>query len=115
DDYTAILRSRELDDVPVGGATDASRDRFWASLMIELRPGEDVAIPSVAPDMRILSYETQPSVRVMFAKDSADNFYVRSDESSAAGQYRLVFLADADAGYFAPRLPDRIYSVGRVR
>ncbi len=115
DDYTAVIRSRSLHDVPVGGATDASRDRFWASIMIELRPGEDIAIPSVAPDMRVLSYETQPNVRVAFSKDSADNFYVRSDESSAAGQYRLVFLADADAGYFAPRLPDRIFSVGRVR
>jgi hypothetical protein len=114
-DYTAVVRSRELTDVLVGGATDASRDRFWASLMIELRPGQDVAIPSVAPEMRILSYETQPPTRVTFSKDSADNFYVRSDESSAAGQYRLVFLADADAGYFAPRLPDRIYSVAKVR
>lgn len=115
DDYTAVIRSRALTDVPVGGATDQSRDRFWASLMIELRPGQDVAIPSVAPDMRILSYETQPAVRVTFSKDSGDNFYVRSDESSSAGQYRLVFLADADAGYFAPQLPNRIYSVGKVR
>ncbi len=115
DDYTAIIRSSALSDVAVGGATDASRDRFWASIMIELRPGQDVAIPSVAPEMRILSYETQPSVRVTFSKDSADNFYVRSDESSAAGQYRLVFLADADAGYFSPELPRRIYSVGKVR
>ncbi len=115
DDYTAIIRSRALVDVPIGGATDASRDRFWASLMIELKPGQDVAIPSVAPDMRILSYETQPRVPVAFSKDSADNFYVRSDESSAAGQYRLVFLADADAGYFAPQLPRRIFSVAKVR
>ena len=115
DDYTAIIRSRALTDVPVGGATDGSRDRFWASLMVELRPGVDVAIPSVAPDMRILSYETQPNVRVTFSKDSADNFYVRSDESSAAGQYRLVFLSDADAGYFAPELPQRRYSVAKVR
>lgn len=115
DDYTAIIRSRALTDVAVGGATDKSRDRFWASVMIELKPGVDVAIPSVAPDMRILSYETQPAVRVTFSKDSADNFYVRSDESSAAGQYRLVFLSDADAGYFAPELPRRTYSVGKVR
>jgi transglutaminase-like putative cysteine protease len=115
DDYTAIIRSRALTDIPVGGATDASRDRFWASLMVELRPGVDVPIPSVAPDMCILSYETQPPVRVTFSKDSADNFYVRSDESSAAGQYRLVWLSDADAGYFAPELPPGRYTVGQVR
>ncbi len=114
-DYTAIIRSDLVTDLPLGGATDQSRDRFWASIMIELTPGKDVAIPSVAPDMRILSYETEPPVTVTFGKDSADNFYVRSDPRSSGGQYRLVFLADADAGYFAPQLPRRPYSVGRVR
>jgi hypothetical protein len=55
--------------------------------------------------MRILSYEIKPSIAVRFAKDGADNFFIRSDEASASGTYRLVFLADADAGYFAPALP----------
>ena len=114
-DYTAVIRNRVVTDVRVGGATDATRDRFWASLMVELVPGKDVPIPSVAPDMRILSYETLPPVVVTFGKDSADNFYVRASERAAAGQYRLVFLADADAGYFAPSLPRRAYTVGRVR
>src|SRR5262245_33904777 len=72
---------------------------------MDLAPGKDVALPSVAPDMRILSYEIKPSIAVRFAKDGADNFFIRSDETSAAGTYRLVFLADADAGYFAPALP----------
>jgi hypothetical protein len=43
---------------------------------------------------------------LVFSKDGADNFYVRSDEPGVTGVHRLVFLADADAGYFAPRLPD---------
>ena len=34
------------------------------ALQIELRPGVDVAIPSVAPDMRILSYETTPATAI---------------------------------------------------
>ena len=55
--------------------------------------------------MRILSYEIKPAIALKFEKDGADNFYVRSDEPSATGTYRLVFLADADAGYFAPALP----------
>jgi hypothetical protein len=55
--------------------------------------------------MRILSYEVKPAIALKFAKDGADNFFVRSDESSASGTYRLVFFADADAGYFAPSLP----------
>lgn len=91
--------------VPISGTTDTdkTRDRFWGSVMLELAPGKDVALPSVAPDMRILSYEVKPSARLEFSKDGADNFYVRS--ASASGAHRLVFLADADAGYFAPSLP----------
>jgi hypothetical protein len=55
--------------------------------------------------MRILSYRVKPKVRLEFSKDGADNFFVRSTEPSASGPHRLVFLVDADAGYFAPSLP----------
>jgi hypothetical protein len=105
DDYTLNVTHKALVELTVGGTSDKSRDRFWGSVLIELSPGKDVALPSVAPDMRILSYEIKPSIAVRFAKDGADNFFIRSDETSAAGTYRLVFLADADAGYFAPALP----------
>jgi hypothetical protein len=114
-DYRAILRDRATQDLPVGGATDRTRDRFWGSLVIDLAPGKQVAIPSVAPDMRVLSYETQPPLSLTFSKDAADNFYVRSDDRGAGGQVRLVFLADADAGYFAPQLPTRDYTLAGVR
>ena len=105
DDYTLKIAHTALSELPVGGTSDKTRDRFWGSVLVQLSPGTDVALPSVAPDMRILSYEIKPSVAVKFEKDGADNFYVRTDEASASGTYRLVFLADADAGYFAPSLP----------
>ncbi len=105
DDETLFIARTALVELPVGGTTDASRDRFWGSVVIQLQPGVDVALPSVAPDMRILSYETEPPATLTFSKDGADNFYVRSDDASAHGTYRLVFLVDADAGYFAPALP----------
>jgi transglutaminase-like putative cysteine protease len=104
-DFTLALARSALVELPVGGTTDKSRDRFWGSVLVKLSPGVDVPLPSVAPDMRILSYEIKPQVALRFAKDGADNFYVRTDEASGAGTYRLVFLADADAGYFAPQLP----------
>ncbi len=116
DDYTMTIVSQVLTEVPVGASSDASRDRFWGSVLVTLKPGVDVPLPSVAPDMRILSVEVTPKVALRFSKDSADNFYVRSDESSAQGTYRLRFLADADAGYFAPTLPQkRRYTVNDVR
>lgn len=115
DDYTLHVSRSVLTEIPVGGATDPkTRDRFWGDVLIELRPGVDVPLPSVAPDMRILSYEVKPKVKLEFSKDSADNYYVRSDESGASGQYRLVFYADADAGYFAPSLPPRAFRVRDV-
>ncbi|MBA3455433.1 MAG: transglutaminase domain-containing protein [Deltaproteobacteria bacterium] len=104
-DYTLVVGRTALSGISVGGTTDKTRDRFWGSVLIKLSPGVDVPLPSVAPDMRILSYEASPKARLEFSKDGADNFFVRSDESSASGTIRLVFLADADAGYFAPSLP----------
>jgi transglutaminase-like putative cysteine protease len=115
DDQTLHVAQTALVELPVGGTTDPrTRDRFWGDVLVQLTPGRDVALPSVAPDMRILSYEVKPKLALRFSKDGADNFYVRSDEASAHGTYRLVFLADADAGYFAPSLPRTKYLVRDV-
>jgi hypothetical protein len=115
EDYTLHVARTVLTEIPVGGATDPkTRDRFWGDVLIQLKPGIDVPLPSVAPDMRILSYEVKPKIKLQFSKDGADNFFVRSDESGASGQYRLVFYADADQGYFAPSLPPRAYRVRDV-
>jgi transglutaminase-like putative cysteine protease len=115
DDYTLHVARTVLTEIPVGGTTEPkARDRFWGDVLIQLKPGVDVPLPSVAPDMRILSYEVKPKIALKFSKDGADNFYVRSDESGASGQYRLVFYADADAGYFAPQLPPRKFRVRDV-
>jgi transglutaminase-like putative cysteine protease len=103
--YQLVVASGPEAPVPVGGASDdRTRDRFWGSVLLELAPGQAAPLPSVAPDMRILSYEVTPRVELEFSRDRADNFFVRAP-TGAAGTYRLVFLADADAGYFAPALP----------
>ena len=116
DDYTMKIARTGLTEVPVGGKTDRSRDRFWGSLQVRLDGGDDIAIPSVAPDMRILSYEVERPRHLVFSKDGADNYYVRTDETGVTGVHRLVFLADADAGYFAPSLPTgQRYTPGSVR
>lgn len=112
EDYTMVVAQQALTDVPIGGTTSRARDRFWATVTVDLAPGRDAAIPSVAPDMRILSMETTPRAVLRVSKDGADNFFVRSDESNVRGRYALRFLVDADAGYFAPQLPaQRKYSV----
>lgn len=117
EDYVMIAHDRSTVDLAVGGETSPGRDLFWASMAVEFRTGEDVAIPSVAPDMRILSYEITPDTKVTFSKDGADNYYVRADEAGATGTFRLVFLADADVRYFAPSVPAgyRVYDINRAR
>jgi hypothetical protein len=58
--------------------------------------------------MRVLSYETQPPVRLEVARDGADNFTVRALDPGVSGPHRLVFLVDAPATYFAPRIPREV-------
>jgi transglutaminase-like putative cysteine protease len=105
--YKLSVRRTTQVTVPISGTadTDKTRDRFWGSLMIDLKPGQDVPLPSVAPDMRVLWYEAKPKTRLEFSKDGAENFFVRGADPSTSGSFRLVFLVDADAGYFAPALP----------
>lgn len=107
-DYTLEGAGRDLRAISVGGQTSADRDLFWGSMVVDLPDGgAQVPIPSVAPDMRILSYEAQPRARLVFARDAADNFYLRA-EDGAKGQHRVVVLVDAPAMYFAPKVPTGI-------
>jgi hypothetical protein len=107
-DYTLYTDSSARTAVPVGGKRQAGRELFWGSMSIKLRTGRDVAIPSVSPDMEILSYETEPRIQIAFSKDRADNFFVRTDEPGIDNQYSLVFLVAARSSHFAPQLPRRI-------
>ncbi len=103
-DYTLYTRDRVPQGVPIGGQAAPDRDLFWGSLVVDFA-GDDIPIPSVAPDMRILSVESEPPVKVVFGRDSADNFYVRAVGKDGFGRHRLVFLVDAAATYFAPQVP----------
>ncbi|WP_199350990.1 transglutaminase domain-containing protein [Haliangium ochraceum] len=94
-----------LRDLPVGGSPSPERDLFWGDIAMELAGGQAIAIPSVAPDMRILSYEVEPATSLVFSKDGADNYFVRSGDKNAEGTFRLRFMVDAAASYFAPPMP----------
>lgn len=78
------------------------RDAFWGSIVVDFIPGMWVPIPSVAPDARVLAVRTEPPIDVVFARDGADNEYVRSN---AGGRHRLVWLTDAPERYFAGEIP----------
>jgi hypothetical protein len=97
----ATLRPVSLLAVP----TPPDRDPFWGSVLVTVQGERPVPIPSVAPDARIISYTATPPARVSFFRDSADNFWIRSDR---AGQLRLVFLTDAPKRYFSPQIPPTV-------
>jgi hypothetical protein len=86
----------------VGPRREPDRDAFWGSIVVDLEPGRWVPIPSVAPDARILDYKTEPRVEVQFARDGADNVFVRSP---SGGRHRLTWLSDAPVRYFGGDLP----------
>ncbi|HUH05605.1 MAG TPA: transglutaminase domain-containing protein [Kofleriaceae bacterium] len=115
DDYSLFsATSHTHRDLDVGGARSPTRDLFWGSLVVKLQTGTDIPIPSVSADMRILSYEVTPSALALtFSKDGADNYYVRTEEPGVSGEFRLVFLADADARYFGAPPPKgyRVYEL----
>jgi len=115
DDYRMYVSRTILTELPVGGTHDErTHDRFVGDVRIKLSPGVDVALPSVAPDMRILHYKVHPKTTVKFLKDGADNFYVRTDDKNANGEFQLIFTVDADSRYFAPSLPANKYTVEEV-
>lgn len=114
-DYSLGVMAGPLTELAVGGSPDPDRDVFWASLVIAPSPGERVPIPSVAPDMRILSYESEPAVALAFSKDGADNYYVTA-QAGGDQTIRLVMAVDAAATYFAPSIPEgyRVYDIARA-
>jgi hypothetical protein len=111
--YTLGVRDGQLSRVRVANAVPSpDRDLFWGSLVLRLARGRPVPIPSVAPEARILSYNTTPKTDLRFYRDSADNFWVRARPGAAAhrGQLRLVFLTDAPRRYFTPSIPSSVTS-----
>jgi hypothetical protein len=106
-DYGLLVHEGPLETVPVGGDASPDRDLFWGSLVLDFTAERRIPIPSVAPEMRVLSYETQPPVALEFLRDGADNYLVAVNERGI-GTVRLVFLVDAPATYFAPKLPGSV-------
>ncbi len=102
DDEALVVFDRDLQLLPVVTRREPGRDAFWGSIVVDLEPERWVPIPSVAADTRILDYKTEPRIELQFARDGADNVFVRS---STGGRHRLTWLSDAPQRYFAGELP----------
>jgi hypothetical protein len=103
DDEVLEVLDTTLAPVAIIGAQRArDRDLFWGSIVVDFESNRWVPIPSVAPESRVLEARTEPPIQVEFAKDGADNFFVRS---VSGGRHRLIWLTDAPRHYFAGELP----------
>lgn len=101
--YIMGVRDPHLKPIPLTRVPPSpDRDQFWGSVALQVKPGQPVPIPSVAPESRIISYRTRPHAQVSFLKDSADNFWI---QTNARGTLRLIFLTDAPRYYFSPLIP----------
>ncbi len=71
-------------------APDGSEDLFYADLVVDVKPGEGVRVPSVGPGAKVLHARLgvgPTELPIMLTRDGADNWFVASDRSARA---RLV-------------------------
>jgi hypothetical protein len=112
-DEALAVADRQLRPLPVLGvaaarAAGGGRDAFWGSAVLNLVPGRWIPLPSPAADLRLISYESDPAAELEFARDGADNVYVRAVtvEGGSGGPHRLVWLVDAPRSYVAGAVPE---------
>lgn len=100
-DGTLGQHQEGVTQLPVGGDAQPGRELFWGHVRVQLQPGVRTPLPSVAPDSRILRYQTEPKVDLSFWRDAAGNQFVLANH---AGELDLRWLTDAPSTYFAAPL-----------
>ena len=107
---TLAIAASEAVRVEVEGASAPSpdgrpRDRFWGSVVLDLREGARVPFPSIAPDSRLLTLRTEPPAPIHIERDRADNLYAVAEGPQPPSPLRVIFLMDAPRTYFGMPLP----------
>jgi transglutaminase-like putative cysteine protease len=104
-DGTLAVADHGLRAVAVGGKPSDGGELFFGSAMLELGGGP-VPLPSVAPGVRVLSYETEPRVPVQLLRDGADNDWVQARRRAVV---RLKWLTEAPSTYFSGQVPENVF------
>ena len=102
-DGDLLVRDQKLVEVPTLGAPRLNDETFHASFELDLRPGERVPLPSVAPGAQLVQVSRDPRVHLRIAADSAENWFVTS---SATRHVRLTLQIAADRRVFGSDYPD---------
>jgi hypothetical protein len=106
-DGELIVRDAHLAPVPTAGVLQPSDEHFYATLELDLQPGVNVSIPSVAPGSRLVMAHSNPEARLSFAQDSAENWFVRAER---AGHFSITLQIAADRRVFGSPFRDTSWS-----
>lgn len=98
-----LVRDRALVDVPKLGAPRPNDETFHASFELDLRAGERLPLPSVAPGARLVQVDRDPRVPLSIGADSAENWFVTAN---ASRHVRLTLQIAADRRVFGSDYPD---------
>jgi hypothetical protein len=98
-----LVQARELNDVPMLPAPRPNDENFHASFELDLKAGERMPIPSVAPGARLVLYNREPRVALRIGTDSAENWFVTSNTSR---HVRLTLQIVADRRVFGSDYPN---------
>ncbi len=82
-------------------APQPGRELFWGHVRLKVPAGQGVPLPSVAPDSRVLQWQTVPQVPLKLRRDLAGNFSVLATTDIDVD---LRFVMDAPSTYFAAPL-----------
>lgn len=106
-DFELFVADRQLVPIAKSDAVTPTTEHFHAALELTLEPGQPVRIPSVGPGSRVRVAHTEPNTPFQIAKDSAENWFVRSPVTR---QVRLTLQVAVDRRSFGSPLPDSSYA-----
>ncbi|HHH11772.1 MAG TPA: transglutaminase domain-containing protein [Sorangium sp.] len=102
-DYTLYVRDPQLRKIVPGEEAQDGDDRFFSDMVVQLEAGEDIRIPTVGPQARLLTVTASPRSDISFWRDGADNWFLRG---SSPGRVRLVTELAIDRANFASGYDD---------
>lgn len=124
--FELVVENRVLTALPIGGTPKPEDDQFYASMPVDLVPNTPARVPSVGPSTNAIAASTTPRVDLELLRDSADNWFVRSE---SGGRVQLTFhlairrdafgsdfrdVAYADLRGYLPRVPAVVRDAGRA-
>jgi transglutaminase-like putative cysteine protease len=111
--YKLYVQSQRLDKLPASAplASDGSEEQFFADLVVDVRPGVHVRIPSVGPGARVVKAHLAVGTKdVPFRlwHDGADNWFVEGQERAKARLVMELTIPRATFGgeFGSPRWSD---------